>query len=544
MVFKPDNLIGDEAGFPVAHRILNIVLIFGLIIAVWSGITNYLLGLDPLLVLTCLLSSAVMLGLYYLSRVKRRYTAAVAALLAAVFIITPALWLLNGGIAGSIPYYIILFSSVGAVLLAGRPRIAVVVYFLIVSAILIGLEYHYPAIITGYATATDRYIDILIGLTTTIVANVVIIVVILGYYNQEHERAKTYLEQSRKAQGSLLFLSHHDAITGLYNRTYFEAEVADIERRRERNLGVFVVDIDGLKFVNDTLGHDQGDAVLIRTAKALRSSFRTDDIIARIGGDEYVVIVRGIDAGGMEAMYKRLRDTIRQENQNLGESIIPLHLSIGYANDAGAGKPIRDLLREADQKMYREKLYRQIDTAGSIIQTVKQMLATRDYDTGVHGSRLQNIIASFAVAAGLPTSATADIQLFAEFHDVGKIGIADHILHKSGPLTAEEREQIQRHCEIGYRIAQSSNDLLPIADWILKHHEWWNGGGYPLGLAGAQIPLECRLLAIADAYDAMTSDRPYRKAMTHEAAIDELRRCAGSQFDPGLVNLFIQTIRA
>jgi HD-GYP domain-containing protein (c-di-GMP phosphodiesterase class II) len=132
------------------------------------------------------------------------------------------------------------------------------------------------------------------------------------------------------------------------------------------------------------------------------------------------------------------------------------------------------------------------------------------------------------------------IQLFSEFHDVGKIGIADHILHKPGPLTIDEREQIQRHCEIGYRIAQTSTDLLPIADWILKHHEWWNGKGYPLGVKGERIPLECRIVAIADAFDAMTSDRPYRSAISREAAIEELKRCAGTQFDPSLVKIFIR----
>lgn len=137
----------------------------------------------------------------------------------------------------------------------------------------------------------------------------------------------------------------------------------------------------------------------------------------------------------------------------------------------------------------------------------------------------------------------ADLRLFAQFHDIGKVGIPDQILFKNGPLTLEEMVIMKRHCEIGYRIAQASPDLLPIAEWILKHHEWWNGKGYPLGLKGEEIPLECRILAIADAYDAMTNDRPYRKALTREEALSEIKKCSGTQFDPRLVDMFLKMMQ-
>lgn len=117
-----------------------------------------------------------------------------------------------------------------------------------------------------------------------------------------------------------------------------------------------------------------------------------------------------------------------------------------------------------------------------------------------------------------------DLRLFAQFHDIGKVGVPDAILFKAGPLTRDEYLIMQRHCEIGHRIALSAPEMIIISDWILKHHEWWNGQGYPLGLQGENIPLECRILAIADAYDAMTSIRPYRQAMTHQQAMDELKK--------------------
>ena len=190
--------------------------------------------------------------------------------------------------------------------------------------------------------------------------------------------------------------------------------------------------------------------------------------------------------------------------------------------------------------MYREKLHRSQSARSAIVQTVMSLLEARDFITEGHADRLQGMLTKLARAAGLPESRMIDLRLLAQFHDIGKVGIPDRILLKPGPLSPDEMTEMKRHSEIGHRIAQSSPDLLPVADWVLKHQEWWNGKGYPLGLAGERIPIECRILAIADAYDAMTSDRPYRKAMSHEAAVAELRRCAGTQFDPELVNLFIQ----
>lgn len=135
-----------------------------------------------------------------------------------------------------------------------------------------------------------------------------------------------------------------------------------------------------------------------------------------------------------------------------------------------------------------------------------------------------------------------DLKLFAQFHDVGKIATSDNILMKPAPLTAKETKEMRRHSEIGCRIAQSAPSLAPIAKWILKHHEWWNGEGYPLGLQGEKIPLPCRILSICDAYDAMTSNRPYRRAMSKDAAINELRKFSNRQFDSLLVSKFIQLI--
>jgi HD-GYP domain-containing protein (c-di-GMP phosphodiesterase class II) len=175
-----------------------------------------------------------------------------------------------------------------------------------------------------------------------------------------------------------------------------------------------------------------------------------------------------------------------------------------------------------------------------MVQTLLKELESRDFISQGHTIHLAHMISDFGLSLGLNPKALTNLRLLAEFHDIGKVGIPEHILSKVGALTDEERTEIRRHCEIGHRIAMYSPELLNVADWILKHHEYWNGNGYPLGLEGEGIPLECRMFSIVEAYEVMTNDRPYRRAMSHSAALAEINRCSGSQFDPELVKAFLQ----
>jgi HD-GYP domain-containing protein (c-di-GMP phosphodiesterase class II) len=285
------------------------------------------------------------------------------------------------------------------------------------------------------------------------------------------------------------------------------------------------------------MGHLVGDNILVAAAKIIRNSFRREDVVARIGGDEFAILMPNATLSVVEAACHRVRSGIEEYNRIRPE--VHLSLSIGYAVSDLGETSIRATFREADNNMYREKLHHSQSARSAIIQTAMKLLEERDFLTEEHAERINELVTRLAKKLRLAAPNIAELQLLAKFHDIGKVGIADHILLKPGPLTPEEQAEMQRHCEIGYRIAQSSNELLPIADWILKHHEWWNGEGYPVGLRNEQIPLECRILAVVDAYDAMTSDRPYRKAMSHEAAIAELKRCAGTQFDAKIVKKFI-----
>jgi HD-GYP domain-containing protein (c-di-GMP phosphodiesterase class II) len=197
------------------------------------------------------------------------------------------------------------------------------------------------------------------------------------------------------------------------------------------------------------------------------------------------------------------------------------------------------LLKEADDNMYREKLSHSQSVRSTTLAALTKTLETRGYHTPDHIGKIEELVALVADKFGLSEKASTDLWLLARFHDVGIVGVPDKILFKPGPLTAKEREKAERHAEIGYRIAISTPDLAPIADLILKHHEWWNGKGYPLRLKGDQIPRECRIFAIIDAFDAMTSERPYRPAMMQDQAVAEIGRCAGTQFDPHLAKQFI-----
>jgi diguanylate cyclase (GGDEF)-like protein/PAS domain S-box-containing protein len=346
----------------------------------------------------------------------------------------------------------------------------------------------------------------------------------------------------KMGEEKLKYLSLHDSLTGLYNRIYFEEEINRIEKARYDTVGVVSCDVDGLKLVNDTLGHDQGDNLLVAAARVIRESFRDGDLVARIGGDEFSVILPNTTESAVENACQRIQEAVA--NHNALHPELPLSISIGFAVSNGVYRNLKDLFKDADNNMYLKKLYYTQNVRSTIVNTLINTLKTRDLTTERHVTRLEKLLADMASLIGLPESATSDLSLLAKFHDIGKVGVSDSIIFKKGPLTSEEWIEVKRHCEIGYRIALSASDLIPVADWILKHHEWWNGDGYPLGIKGEEIPIECRILAITEAYEAMTSVRPYRRAFSHGEAVAELLRHSGTQFDPELLEKFVQMLEA
>ena len=335
------------------------------------------------------------------------------------------------------------------------------------------------------------------------------------------------------------FLSYHDSLTGLYNRSYMERALSRLDTADNLPISVVMGDVNGLKLTNDVFGHKAGDALLWNVAKLLEESCKAGDIIARWGGDEFVIFMPRTDQNTAEEFIQNLKSA----HIGINGSNLRLSLSLGCATKDSEDQSLPDGLREAEESMYHQKLLDGKSYRNAILNTLLATLYEKSNVTEEHSKRLERYCHSIGRQFRLSSKEMDELSLLALLHDIGKVGIDSNILKKTGALTSAEWDEIKRHPEIGYRIAQATPELAVVADLILSHHERWDGSGYPRGLKGAEIPLPCRILAVADAYDAMMSDREYRNAMSREDAVYELEKNAGMQFEPGIVKFFAGTLR-
>jgi diguanylate cyclase (GGDEF)-like protein/putative nucleotidyltransferase with HDIG domain len=358
-----------------------------------------------------------------------------------------------------------------------------------------------------------------------------------------------------------------DPLTMLSNRRGFR-ELLDLEleraRRGESQMTVVVGDLDHFKEVNDRAGHHVGDVALQRVARVLDGGKRQLDGIARVGGEEFAMILPDTDDHGAFVIAERLRCELRDEF--LGDAV-PITISFGVASYPQHGETAAALLRAADEALYAAK-------GSGRNRTVLHSPALRDRSRqdgdvrDIAGERFLAVVLDLAEAVDLGFSGSARhsetvgryaemmarelgfseqrisrVRLAGMLHDIGKVGVPGSILSKSDELTPEEFEIIRRHPELGAQILQHPS-LADVSEWVGAHHERPDGRGYPLGLSDGEIALEARIVAVADAYEAMTSDRSYRSSMTHAAACAELERCAGTQFDPRVVEALLGLLEA
>lgn len=345
-------------------------------------------------------------------------------------------------------------------------------------------------------------------------------------------------------QQRLEFLSMCDVLTGLYNRRYFEKSCEQLESENGKSypVSMIIADLDGLKIINDSMGHPFGDVLLQTFAGIFLENCSANAIVARLGGDEFGVILPRHNYDQTSRIVGAIRASISRYNQK--NPTLPLSISIGFATADNPETTMTMLYKNADDIMLHDKLYRSAGMKSEIVKALMAALAERDYITHGHAARIEKICLEIAKKIRLSSNQQDDLALLAKVHDLGKVGIPDHILSKTGQLTEEEWKIMRQHPEKGYRIATSSPHLAGISRLILCHHERWDGKGYPLGLSGREIPIECRILAIADAYDAMTSVRPYRKQISKDEAILEIKANVGLQFDPDLVKAALPVLRS
>lgn len=345
------------------------------------------------------------------------------------------------------------------------------------------------------------------------------------------------ITERKNKEDDILYLSYNDVLTGVYNRRFFEEEFKRIDTEKYYPLSIIMGDINGLKLVNDAFGHLEGDKLLKSVAIDIKDVCSENGVVARWGGDEFVVLLPNTSSGTCGKLCKDILLKKESNNEKIKTSI-----SLGYSTKINSGENIIKILKEAEDMMYKNKLTESDSYRYLIIQSITKTLAEKDHETEEHANRLKYYCNQLGKLVGLPQSELNELEIFSALHDIGKIAINENILNKKEKLTDEDWYKLKKHSEIGYRIVKSVPELINIADYILAHHERWDGSGYPQGLKGENIPLLSRILAVVDAYDAMINDRSYRKALPKDECIKELLINAGKQFDPYIVEIFIEKI--
>lgn len=382
------------------------------------------------------------------------------------------------------------------------------------------------------------------------------LILLVSYSYRDYFRMATHFKE----------LSIKDELTGLFNHRYIQSKIDDLIATKQ-DFAVMMLDVDHFKRYNEVWGHVRGDEALKSIADVLRANRLPDEEVARYSGEEFLVVLPGYDLAQANLKAELLRRAIEDTNFP-GAERLPgkkLTVSIGVAQYPMQADTKSELLMKVDDALYKGKftgrnkvsLYTSVlddmqreltmdDANQEIVKTIKVFLAilnSKDRYTYAHTER--DVIYAMALAKriGLPESSIRYLRFGAFLHDIGKVEVPTEVLTKRGPLTREEWQIMKSHVELGENIARPIPSLAPCLPIIRHHHERFDGTGYPDGLKGEEIPIEARILTIADSFDAMTTSRPYQRKRTMEEAFAELRSCAGRQFDPDLVEPFIEVVR-
>jgi len=329
-----------------------------------------------------------------------------------------------------------------------------------------------------------------------------------------------------------------DYLTQIYNRRFFHEEIQRLDVKRNYPLGLIIADLNGLKLVNDAFGHSMGDCLIKEVASVLKATCRSDDIVARIGGDEFAVIVPLTETVEME----NLLDRIKREVARRQVKDVQLSLAIGYSIKTSAKEDYNHFFKRAEDLMYKDKLLNSSSQRVEIINGILSTLHEKHPREKAHSEAVSQYMVAFAKAMSFGAARITKVESASLLHDIGKIAIDYRLLEEDRDLNQGEMALVRTHAEIGYRILKNTVTFGDIAEIVLYHHERVDGRGYPRGLKGSEIPLESRMLSICDSYDAMVSNDFYRQALSKDQAVEEMKKCSGHQFDPLLLDIFISKV--
>lgn len=340
-----------------------------------------------------------------------------------------------------------------------------------------------------------------------------------------------------KMKKRLDFLSNHDTLTKAFNRNYFDQFMNNLKTKHvEKPLGLMICDIDSLKLINDSMGHSTGDELIKSAVRILFSCISKGDSLFRIGGDEFVIISMKQD---MAMLKEKIKEAVKTHNKL--HSGIYLSMSLGW-QEFTEKNSVQEIFNFADNNMYKEKLYNTPRVRENIITNILSILATEDHFNHNNVPLLTYLLKIFAAKLNLSTSVINRLNKLALVYNIGIIGISKSILNQKGLLSEKDQMELRRHCEIGFRILNMSMRYSEIADSVLKHHENWDGTGYPLGLRGYDIPSDCRIFRLAKDFHLMILQKLPNTVEDYENLLTNIKNGSGKIYDPSLTKIFIEVV--
>ena len=342
----------------------------------------------------------------------------------------------------------------------------------------------------------------------------------------------------RRRNKHILHLSQIDPLTGLFNRSYFKAYIAEENELGVEECAFLMIDINGLKLINDAFGSDLGDKFMVEVSKIIMKCVPQSAICSRWGGDEFVVYLPDYDRKKAEKLALKIKNQFLKSQSYE----FKLSLAFGWEGMVDSKEDLFKLMSKTEDAMLRSKVLESESTRSSMVVAILHTLHEKNSREEAHSRRVSELCYKLGEAMSLSEKDLNDLKIIGLLHDIGKIALDENILNKPGKLSPAEWLEIRRHPEIGYRILSGAPEMRDYAHAIMCHHERLDGKGYPNGLSGDSIPVYSRMISIVDSYDAMTCERPYRMSFTSEQAVAELKKHSGTQFDEGLVNLFVKHV--